>query len=160
VTPAEPDEIVREVDIAATPADVFPYFVDAQKLRAWKAVAAEADARPGGRFRMDITGQGVVAIGSYLVIEPPHRVVFTWEWEGDDQPGRKPGVVEVTFSPSAQGTRLRLVHRGVDSQRRAGSAKGWTHYLERLALVAGGRDAGPDPWAASASMELSQRRQP
>lgn len=77
------DEIVRELHIEATPAQVFPYFVDPGKLLAWKAVSAEAEARPGGRFRMDVTGRGDVAVGSYLEVSPPHRVVFTWSWEGE-----------------------------------------------------------------------------
>ena len=142
------DEIVRELHIEATPAQVFPYFVDPGKLLAWKAVSAEAEARPGGRFRMDVTGRGDVAVGSYLEVSPPHRVVFTWSWEGDEDSIAEPGVVEVTLAPDGEGTRLRLVHRGLKPDKSAGSAAGWTHYLARLAVAARGDDPGPDPWAA------------
>ena len=141
------DEIVRELHIEATPAQVFPYFVDPGKLLAWKAVSAEAEARPGGRFRMDVTGRGDVAIGSYLEVSPPHRVVFTWSWEGDVKSIAEPGVVEVTLVPDGAGTRLRLVHRGLKPEKSAGSAAGWTHYLARLAVAARGEAPGPDPWA-------------
>jgi uncharacterized protein YndB with AHSA1/START domain len=65
--PAQSDEIIRELDIDAAPAQVFPYFVDPAKLVAWKAVSAESEARPGGQFRMEVTGRGDVAVGSYLV---------------------------------------------------------------------------------------------
>jgi uncharacterized protein YndB with AHSA1/START domain len=61
VIDAESDSIVREVWIAASPEDVFPYFTDANKLTAWKAVWAEVDARPQGGFRADITGRGDIA---------------------------------------------------------------------------------------------------
>jgi uncharacterized protein YndB with AHSA1/START domain len=54
-----------------------------------------------------------VAIGSYIEIDPPHRVVFTWAWEGDTTPGSKPGLVEVTLTPDGDGTLVRLIHRGV-----------------------------------------------
>jgi uncharacterized protein YndB with AHSA1/START domain len=37
------DEIVRELHIEATPAQVFPYFVDPGKLLAWKAVSADTE---------------------------------------------------------------------------------------------------------------------
>ena len=59
----EAGEIIREVRIAAAPSDVFPYFTDPEKLVAWKAETAELDARPGGGFRMDVTGRGDVARG-------------------------------------------------------------------------------------------------
>ena len=145
------DEVIREVRIAATPTDVFPYFTDPEKLVAWKAASAELDARPGGRFRMDVTGRGDVAQGEYLDIEPPHRIRFTWQWERDG-PGTPletpaPSVVEVTLTPDGDGTLLRLVHRGIPGPNRDASAAGWTHYLERLVLAASGEEPGPDPWA-------------
>jgi len=145
---SESEPIVREVWIAATPEDVFPYFTDAAKLSIWKAAWAEADARPGGGFRADITGRGDIAYGAYLEIEPPRRVVFTWKWQNDDlADAYRDSVVEVTLAPDGGGTLLRLVHRGVPDERRGGSAEGWTHYLSRLVVVAGGQDPGPDPWA-------------
>jgi uncharacterized protein YndB with AHSA1/START domain len=148
VSDAESESIVREVWIAATPEDVFPYFTDADKLRVWKAAWAESDARPGGGFRADITGRGDVAYGSYLEIEPPRRVVFTWLWENAQLADLyHDSVVEVTLAPEQGGTLLRLVHRGVPRENRAGSAEGWTHYLGRLTIAATGEDPGPDPWA-------------
>jgi uncharacterized protein YndB with AHSA1/START domain len=146
----ESEEIVREVRIAASPEAVFGYFTDADKLVVWKAARAELDARPGGVFRMDVTGYGDVARGRYVEIDPPRRVVFTWEWE--DQGAAAPparSVVEVTLSPDGDGTLLRLVHRGVPREFRRGSAAGWAHYLPRLALAAAGHDPGPDPWATA-----------
>ena len=148
---ADPDAIVREIRIAATPEDVFPYFTDANKLVVWKAVSAELDARPGGTFRMDVTGRGDVAQGEYLEIDPPRRIVFTWRWETDD-PAMRAGssVIEVTLWPEGDETLLRFVQRGVPEQRRHHSSAGWAHYLERLALAAAGQDPGPDPWAGPA----------
>jgi uncharacterized protein YndB with AHSA1/START domain len=144
------DDLVREVRIEASPAEVFRYFTDPEKLVSWKAVAAESDARCGGRFRLDITGRGDVAWGEYLEIDPPHRLTFTWHWEKELADGQRPpapSVVEVTLTPEGTGTLLRLVHRGVPRANRNGSAAGWTHYLARLARVAAGHDPGPDPWA-------------
>ena len=154
VSESESESIVREVWIAATPEDVFPYFTDADKLRTWKAAWATADARPGGGFRADVTGRGDIAYGAYLEIEPPRRVVFTWRWENDDlADAYRASVVEVTLAPDGDGTLLRLVHRGVPVERRGGSADGWTHYLSRLVVVAGGNDPGPDAWGVEPMSE-------
>ena len=147
MTGAAEDAIVREMHVAAAPSDVFPYFAEAEKLAAWKAVTAQAHAVPGGTFRMDVTGRGDVAIGSYIEVDPPHRVVFTWAWEGDTTPGSKPGVVEVTLTPDGDGTLVRLIHRGVAPENQQHSAAGWAHYLDRLARAVSGQDPGPDPWA-------------
>jgi uncharacterized protein YndB with AHSA1/START domain len=144
------DEIVREIHIAASPDEVFPYFIDAEKMRAWKAVKVEiVGTRPGGTFRLDVTGRGDVATGSFVEVDPPRRVVFTWKWEAKDRAGNEPGVVEVTLTPDEGGTRLRLVHRGLAAEVRERSAAGWAHYLDRLAAVASGTDPGPDPWAST-----------
>ncbi|MGH2596379.1 MAG: SRPBCC family protein [Actinomycetota bacterium] len=149
--PVQADEVVREVRIEAAPTDVFPYFTDPKKLIAWKAASAEIDARPGGRFRMDVTGRGDVAEGEYLDIDPPHRIRFTWQWEAERShtqvAASAPSVVEVTLTPDGDGTLLRLVHRGISGPNRDGSAVGWTHYLARLVLVASGHEPVPDPWA-------------
>jgi len=145
------NDVIREVRIAAAPEDVFPYFTDPAKLVVWKATTADLDARPGGRFRMDVTGRGDVARGEYLDVEPPHRIRFTWRWEKEQPDGHAsapaPSVVEVTLTPEGDGTLLRLVHRGIPGPNRDSSAAGWAHYLARLVLAATGRDPGPDPWA-------------
>jgi uncharacterized protein YndB with AHSA1/START domain len=151
---AESEAIVREVWIAATPEDVFPYFTDADKLRTWKAAWVESDGRSGGGFRADITGRGDIAYGTYLEIEPPRRVVFTWEWDNKDlADAYRDSVVEVTLAAESGGTLLRLVHRGVPRDYRGGSGQGWTHYLSRLVVAAAGRDPGPDAWATAPASE-------
>jgi uncharacterized protein YndB with AHSA1/START domain len=150
--PVQSDEVVREVRIAAPPEDVFRYFTDPDKLVLWKAVTAELDARPGGRFLMDVTGRGDIARGEFLDIDPPHWIRFTWHWD-NDQPGngdpaaRAPSVVEVTLTADGEGTLLRLEHRGIRPPERDASEAGWAHYLARLVLAAAGHRPGPDPWA-------------
>ena len=49
--------------------------------------------------------------------------------------------------PDGAGTVLHFTHRDLPSSDAADShAKGWDHYLERLAIAARGGDPGPDPW--------------
>src|SRR5207245_11098081 len=103
----------RDVWMAATLEHVLSYFTNPDKLRVWKAAWVEADARSGGGFRADITGKGDIAYGAYLEIEPPRRIVFTWEWQREDLADKRPAsVVEVTLAAEAVATLLGMVHRG------------------------------------------------
>ena len=146
-------DIVREVRIEAPPDEVFPFFTDPERMIVWKAVEATLDPRPGGVFRINVTGHDV-ARGEFVEIDPPRRVVFTFGWEAEGSP-EPPGstTVEVTLVPDGEGTLLRLVHSGVPDEIRGGSAGGWDHYLRRLTVAAEGGDPGPDPWAIQATVD-------
>src|SRR3989442_13554655 len=75
------DAVVREVRVAARPETVFPFFTDPAKMTRWKGVEAELDPRPGGIYRVNVTGRAV-ARGQYVEVVPNRRAVFTWGWEG------------------------------------------------------------------------------
>ena len=68
--------IIASVRIAAPPEIVFPYFTDPQLMVTWIGEQVDLDARPGGRFALEFSG--VSARGSFVEVEAPHRVVFTW----------------------------------------------------------------------------------
>jgi uncharacterized protein YndB with AHSA1/START domain len=147
MTPTDTTAVIHEVHIAAEPETVFPFFIDPDKMIQWKGREAELDPRPGGVYRVDVTGEHV-ARGEYVELDPPHRVVFTWGWEGADAvvpPGSS--TVEITLTAQDGGTLVRLEHRDLPEGERAPHGHGWDHYLERLAVAAAGGDAGPDPWA-------------
>ena len=90
-----------------------------------------------------------IASGEFVEVEPPHRVVFTWGWEGEDSavpPGSS--TVEVTLTPQGEHTTLRLIHRDLPNPQEAtGHTAGWDHYLERLQILGAGGDPGADAWA-------------
>ena len=80
--------------------------------------------------------------GSYLVIDPPKRVAFTWGWEGGSvAPGST--TVEVALEPDGEGTLLRLRHYDLpDEEQRQLLKEGWDHHVDRLAVVAAGAILG------------------
>ena len=154
---SETEDIIREVRIEAPPHEVFPFFTDPAKMVLWKAVEASLDPRPGGIFWINVTGHDI-ARGEYVEIDPPRRVVFTFGWESGsslEPPGST--TVEITLAPDGDGTLLRLVHRGVPDEVRAGSTEGWDHYLQRLVIAAEGGEPGSDPWVSAASAANDER---
>jgi uncharacterized protein YndB with AHSA1/START domain len=146
VADAPADDLYRQdVRIEADPDIVFDFFVDREHMLRWMGVDAKLDATPGGEFRVDVNGRDV-AVGEFVEVDRPNRVVFTWGWLGsDDMP---PGCsrVEVTLTPAGGGTLLRFEHRLVPADRVAQHADGWGHFLPRLAIAAGGGDPGADSW--------------
>ncbi len=143
------DAVVRTVRIAARPETIFGFLVDANKILKWKGTHALVDPRPGGVYRVNITGADI-AQGKYVEVVPPRRVVFTWGWEGDDVVPPGSSTVEIDLIPDGNETIVRLTHRGLPADRRASHGEGWEHYLARLALAGAGRDPGPDPWVKPA----------
>ncbi|MEK7216449.1 MAG: SRPBCC family protein [Chloroflexota bacterium] len=147
--PPSDGTVERVVKIAARPEIVYNYFVDPAKMLDWKGIDATLDPRPGGVYRVNVTGRDI-ARGEYVELQPYSRIVFTWGWEGEGHP-LPPGssTVEVTLTPEGDGTILRLRHSGLAEALRAPHAEGWDHYLDRLVIRAGGQDPGIDPWTAA-----------
>ena len=145
------DAVVVERRIAARPEIIFPYLIDPEKMTQWHAVTAELDPRPGGLFRVNITGVSV-ARGTFVEVSPNQRVVFTWGWENPDMgPGPGESTVEITLTTDGDATIVRIHHYGLSAEQGTGHEAGWEHYADRLAVVAAGGDPGPDPWAQRAS---------
>ena len=131
--------IELERRIAAPPEVVFRYFTDPERYRLWQGIAAELDPRPGGIFRVTQNQAGIVSRGEFIEIDPPHRIVFSWGWEGID--GLLPGesTVEVVFEPDGDGTLLRLRHSGLPSESACDfHSYGWGTSFDRLVAIFGG----------------------
>jgi uncharacterized protein YndB with AHSA1/START domain len=133
-TPAAP--VVASVRIAAPPDVVFPYFTDTDLVTKWLADAAELDARPGGIFSIDIRS-GPTARGTFVEVDPPHRVVFTWGVP--DEPSLPPGgsTVEVVMEPDGDDTIVTLTHRDLSERWVEPHQEGWPRHLGTLAVAVG-----------------------
>jgi uncharacterized protein YndB with AHSA1/START domain len=135
------------VHIAARPEQVFEYFIRAEAIVRWMGDYAVLDARPDGEFTLDING--VPVRGRYLEVEPPRRLLISWGHAGSDRLPPGASTVEVTLTPDADGTTVRIVHRDLPEVEATQHALGWKHFLERLVTAGAGGDPGPDPWATS-----------
>ncbi|MEO5778652.1 TIGR03086 family metal-binding protein [Arthrobacter sp. PAMC25284] len=138
----------KTVFLPVDPDTAFALITEPERLRRWKTIAARVDLRLGGEYRWTIT-PGHVAMGIFQEIEPGKRVVYTWGWEGSgDLP---PGASTVTVNLEAVdgGTTVQLIHEGLTGEQETAHAAGWNHFLDRLVLLAGSGDAGPDEWSAA-----------
>lgn len=125
---------------------VFEAWTEEERVREWWAPEGftdpeiEIDLREGGAFRFamkNADGEPVVAVGRFLEVTPPERLVYTWTWEGDDPVETR---VTVEFRETDAGTELVLVHERFPSEEMADlHREGWIGGLERLhGVVAGG----------------------
>ena len=122
--------ISASVRIAAPPETVFPYFTDPQLMVTWIGDQVDLDARPGGRFALDFSG--VSARGSFVEVEPPHRVGFTWGIPDDPDMPSGSSTVEVVLVADGDDTVVQLTHRDVPEDREPTHLEGWERCLAAL----------------------------
>jgi uncharacterized protein YndB with AHSA1/START domain len=140
-----PGVVEVSVYIAARPETVFAYFTDPERYVQWMGVRATLEPTPGGVYRVGMR-DGVDAIGEFVEVDPPHRLVFTWGWTNDDAVPPGSTYVVVTLAAEDGGTRVVLRHHGLpDGVQRDHHREGWAVYLERLGVRASGGDPGSDP---------------
>ncbi|HEY1573263.1 MAG TPA: SRPBCC domain-containing protein [Pseudonocardiaceae bacterium] len=140
----DPDILEVTVDIKAEPDTVFPYFIDPARYSQWMGGSVVLDPVPGGAYQVGMR-DGVQAVGRFVEIDPPRRVVFTWGWTNDPEVPPGSTRVVVTLEPIADGTRVVLRHYGLSHAQRQHHTMGWTLYLDRLSVRSAGGDPGPDP---------------
>ncbi len=124
------DPVVASVRIAAPLEVVFPYFTDPDLVMTWLAEKADLDPQPGGIFAVDVDGGR--ARGSYVEVDPPHRVVFTWGIPGDDELPVGSSTVEVVLVAETDDTVVTLTHRDLPAGTRPSHREGWERHLGAL----------------------------
>lgn len=140
--------VTCQLVIAAASGTVWRFLADAERMTRWMGLSAALDPEPGGTYRVEVV-PGEVASGAFVEVDPPHRLAHTWGWEGHARAVVPPGASLVSYDllDVPAGTLLRLSHYQLPTVRSAGShARGWAHYLKRLAGAASGGGAGADPW--------------
>lgn len=140
-------EIRIERVLPATIGRVYDAWTRADLLVQWYCpnpeleLKVQADVRAGGSYVVEM-GPHVVR-GTYLEVDPPHRLVFSWQWDGtEDEPTR----VEVELSETLDGTRMLLSHTGFATAEDAANHRlGWDPEVLRLVELLNVRL--PDPAA-------------
>lgn len=134
--------LVLRKTIAAAPLDVFSFWTDAESMKSWMCpcdvirARARLDVRVGGSFEIVMTGPDgeLVHTGTYRVVDPPRKLVFTWV---SPATGERPTLVTVEFLARAEGTEVVLTHEDLPDEPAAAShVRGWTSILDLLAARA------------------------
>ena len=127
------DTVTATVRIAATPAEVFPYFVEPDLLVQWLAAGADLGPEPGGVFALDMGATQVR--GKYVAVEPPNRVVFTWGVPGNVSLPAGSSTVEILLRAEGAETVVDLIHSDLPADERPRHRAGWTERLAKLPQV-------------------------
>lgn len=137
-------EVRRRFD--AAPELVFAAFADPLLVRRWLKPGPEVsldvltyEFAQGGRYRFAYTTPGeplMHVTGVFALIEPPSRIVFSWNIEPPDQHAGIRSEVRISIAPTDDGTELVIQHVNLS---RAGApqrhAEGWRGALEGLATL-------------------------
>ena len=122
--------------LSAPVAEVFRWWTEPDLIEMWMTPAGEVEAsidlRAGGAFRIVMRGAGMVIehVGTFLEVDRPRRLMFTWS---SPYTGPRPGVVTVELEPAGDdGTDLRLVHAELPEEVAPSHAGGWGAMLARL----------------------------
>lgn len=102
----------------------------------WETPSAEVDLRVGGAVRVvmrdpeeDVEYGGG---GHYTVVEPPHRLAFTWTWDRESHES----LIEIEFAEAGDGTEVRFTHSGLlDEEAVRSHEVGWNNCLDSLGRV-------------------------
>jgi uncharacterized protein YndB with AHSA1/START domain len=121
---------------------VYAAWTDPAQLKEWFGPAnvqthnVIADARVGGEFRWELTnaeGEQMTMRGEYRELQPGKKIVFTWQWQHDEDWEHCVSVVTVELLDREGGTELRLKHEQLPSEEsRDGHTRGWNSALDKL----------------------------
>jgi len=137
-------EITKRVDAPVD--DVFRAFTDADQLEVWwgpegfTVADVTSDARPGGRFRLVMTGpddEGQLVEGTYREVSAPSRLVAEISAIATNGSPLVTAVLTFDLARVDGGTQIRLAGHGQAFTQRAhgmldGMQAGWTSSLTSL----------------------------
>lgn len=125
--------------IAATPEQLFSAWTQPERLKEWwgpegvTCIHAVVDLRVGGKYRLGNRlpdGKVLWIIGEYRVVEPPKKLVYTWQIESESH---GPEIVTVRFEARETGTEVVVIHERIrDISTRNQHQYGWQGCLTGL----------------------------
>jgi uncharacterized protein YndB with AHSA1/START domain len=147
---AAPTALQVRRTLPASREEVFRAWTDPDLVRQWfkprggSSPGAEMDVRVGGRYRwaMKLAGHLYYAVGEYIEVDPPTRLVCTFGWERVPLVRLTDSLLTVEFVDRGDQTEVVITHERL--RHRALHDWGWRICLDQLArLVAARQPARP-----------------
>ena len=136
---ASPSSLLISRTYPASVERVFKAWTDANQLGQWFAptddftTRASVDLQVGHEYRIAITHKGGnvhTILGTYRLIDPPRKLVYTWRWEGGPMTDT---LVTVDFAPDGEATKVTITHEQfTNTEDRDKHNEGWNGCLNRL----------------------------
>jgi uncharacterized protein YndB with AHSA1/START domain len=136
---ASPSSLLISRTYPASVERVFKAWTDANQLGQWFAptddytTQASVDLEVGHEYRIAITHKGGnihTILGTYRLIDPPRKLVYTWRWEGGPMADT---LVTVDFAPDGDATKVTITHEQfTNTEDRDKHNEGWNGCLNRL----------------------------
>ena len=146
--------LLATIDIATTPERVFRAVTSEELPRWWgsadlyRTTKWSGDVRAGGAWRTEGVsreGKPFSVHGEFLEVDPPHKLVQTWQYDWD--PSGSVTTITWLFTPIAGGTRVTVRHEGFGDAHAAceSHTRGWERVLAWLSLHFPGSTNGETP---------------
>ena len=142
------EQVLRIERTFAAPAErVFEAWTSEEVLRrwlhgmpGWETPTAEVDLRVGGTIRIVMRdpadGTEAGATGEYRVVDPPHRLVFTWIWDHERD---RPQLIELEFTERDGTTTVLMTNSSIPTQEgRESQRRGWDYCYDNLERLLAG----------------------
>ena len=125
---------------------VFAAWTNPEQIKHWfgpascEVLEAQIDLRVGGAYRFRVFNEphGEMSVrGEYREVTAPSKLVFTWQWEDDEEWTNVTSVVTVNLVERDGATEVQITHEGLPSDEHAGRHEhGWNGCLDKLAARA------------------------
>ena len=93
--------------------------------------------RPGDAFHLDL--DGTVIVGRYIEVDPPVRMLIEWDRQGIDKATPTLALIDITFTPTGDGTTVVEVQlSGLSAEDAAFYPQLLERYLDRIAAAFAG----------------------
>lgn len=121
--------------------DVYDAWINRESLISWFAPAKEfttiiheQELKVGGKYKIEMRepdGTAHVIHGEYVALNPYDQIVFTWEWESDEQEVNS--LVTIDLLDKNGLTEMVLLHEKLESQNSVDlHTEGWMGCLSQL----------------------------
>jgi uncharacterized protein YndB with AHSA1/START domain len=138
VTASEPPAVVVRRILPAAATVVYDEWLDSDALSEWmcprpaRATKIQIDPRVGGGISIDIEEGGIAftVTGTYVELDRPRRLAFTWTCSHWDP--ALDSLVVVTLEPHGDGATHMTIRHDLPSQLRADHEHGWTVVAQQL----------------------------